>query len=127
MAAKDAFTTIDIQLELAELAKKGWEISLYDLSQDKVYLDWLRTSFNDMRINSVGGLLEGEGYLLMSYPVPPIEVLESLLKKYGMDLESKISKQTLIHKTFAGVKVYGDRWVGLQRTDEEWLAFLKAV
>ena len=127
MAAKDAFTTIDRQVEQYDEAIKYWEVSLYDLSQDILYLDWLKTSFNDMIINSVGGILQGEDYLLMSYPVPPVEVLREMLHKYGMDIEEPINKQTLIHRTFGNKKVYGNRWVGLQRTDKEWLNFLQAV
>lgn len=127
MATKAAPQTSSLErlVEQFEEQNKYWEVSLYDISQDTDYLTWLQDKFEDSSPKNINGKLHSEGYYMMEYPLPPNDILFDILYKFGLNVDEDIDQQENIHKTFAGFKVYGKRWVGVQRTDQDWKDFCK--
>lgn len=127
MAAKapPKMTSIEKCLEEYEDSQRYLEISLWDIKCDPVYLQWIKEEFEDSPMYPSNNGFESKDYLVLNQPIPPNDVLDKILFKYGLDIENNIDYQVVIHRTFSGLKVYGPRWVGNQRTDKEWLEFKK--
>ena len=55
------------------------------------------------------------------------EDLNKLLYIFGIDTNYPVERQELKHRNWQGVVVDCPRWVGVKRTDQEWLDFISAV
>lgn len=114
-------TNTERDLKLMEESEKYYEISLWELAKDGQYKRYLEKE------NLSPEYFQQEGVIQTAIPVPPPELLYTLLYRYGMDVDCNIESQECIHRTWDGHKVYGLRWVGIQRTDKDWKEFLKAL
>ena len=108
--------------------QSAWEVSSFDVVQTKAYQDWAMKNLKGMKTKHVENLHHNDSTNFhFSFSRPHRKTLDKCLYELGLDLNENIEFQVCMHKTFGGYIVYGERFVGEQRTDKEWKDFVKSI
>lgn len=118
-------SNIDILVEQYEQQAAQWEVSVYDVAQTQVYKEWAAKNIKGLSTEVIENLLDDPTNIHIAFVRPPRDILDKALHSLGLDLEDGVERQLCPHKTFSGVVVQGERYVGTQRTDKEWKNLIK--
>lgn len=118
---------IEHQLEQIEREESQWEVSIYDLAQSSTYKAWAVNNVKGMSTEVVDSLVNDPTNIHVAFIRPTRDIMDRALYELGLDLQESVERQICPHKTFAGITVQGERYVGKQRKDKEWKAFIKKL
>lgn len=118
---------IEHQLEQMEREEAQWEVSIYDVVQTQVYKDWAVNNVRGMKTEVVESLINDPTNIHAAFVRPPRDIMDKALSICGLDLQESVERQVCPHKTFSGVTVQGERYVGKQRKDKAWTDYVKRV
>lgn len=115
----------DREVDLLHDSECQWEVSFYDIVRTEEYQNFIKhREFNSDKTEEIIG---DSSNVWCGFPRMPDRYLVPLLYKLGLDTEYLPDRQICQHKTWEGIVVEGERFVGLQRTDKEWLYFKNSV
>lgn len=118
---------IEHQLEQMEKELSQWGVSIYDVAQTTVYKNWAVNNVKGMKTEVIDQLLDDPTNIHIAFVRPPRDIMDKALHSLGLDLSLSVERQLCPHKTFSGTLVQGERYVGKQRTDQEWKDFIKKL
>ena len=118
-------------VEMMERQNSAWEVSSYDISQTNTYREWADKNVKEFKVRKEGKLTEAifsdAKNVHFAFIRPPKALMYDCLNELGMDTKDTIERQVCTHRTFGGFIVYGERYVGKQRTDKKWKEFVESV
>jgi len=118
-------TNIDKDLALMESSEDQWEISFLDIVNTEEYQNFIKhRQFEEERAEDI---VADSSNVWCGFPRMPDNMLVPLLYKLGLDTEYLPERQICQHKSWSGTVVYGERYVGKQRTDKEWVKFKNSI
>lgn len=122
-------SSIENQVEFQREQDLQWEVSTFDVAQTPVYEEWVKKHDGGMSSEIAEQIANDPSNIHFAFSRPPKKVLLEALHSLGMCIRnpSECIRQLCRHKTFGGSVVFGERYVGLQRTDEEWERFIKTI
>ena len=114
----------EVDLDFYKQQMSQWEVSVFDIIQSPAYRLWFNQSDEGINTGLADTILQDIDNLHLAFTRPPRSVMQKVLHSLGMDIEEPMERQVCRHKTFNGVVVYGERYVGIQRTDREWKSLI---
>ena len=116
-----------IDLDYYERQMTQWEVSSFDIAQNKTYTTWAEKNVKGMNTDAIESMINDVNNMHFAFVRPPRKIIDKVLHELGLDIEQSVERQVCLHKTFAGHMVNGERFVGSQRSDKDWLNFIKRV
>lgn len=120
-------TGLDVQVEVMLKREAQWEVSSYDVSRTDAYIEWAEKNLKGMKTDFANMMMNDLDNVHFAFVRPHITIMNNCLWELGLDIRQCVERQICLHKTFSGTFVYGERYVGMQRTDKEWKNFVKRV
>jgi len=118
-------SNMENDVEQYERREAQWEVSSFDVANHPIYIDWAERNVKGMLSENIDTMVNDVTNIHFAFVRPTRDVMDKILHAYGLDLNESIERQVCCHRTFSGTRVNGERYVGKQRTDDEWKAFKK--
>lgn len=118
-------SNMENELEQYERRQAQWEVSSFDVANHPAYIDWAERNVKGMLSENIDTMVNDVTNIHFAFVRPSREIMDKVLYDYGLDLNESIERQVCYHRTFGGTRVNGERYVGKQRTDKQWLDLIK--
>ena len=116
---------LDVNVELMLKREAQWEVSSYDVAQTETNVEWAEKNLRGIKHENADLMMNDATNIHFAFVRPDRKIMDKCLHELGLDLKQSIERQICLHKTFGGTFVYGERYVGMQRTDKQWKDFVK--
>lgn len=117
----------ELDLDFYNQQLTQWGVSMFDVVQSEKYQEWLRQNDSGLDASVAENIITDPYNSYIAMTRPPKKVLQNILKSLGLSIDDKHERQICRHSTFGGHTVYGERYVGVQRTDDNWVNFVKRM